>query len=537
MLVARRLIWIALAALAVAAVTALIFLIRAGGVGETNWPINFELRSSDNGPLFQFAQDVFNGRPLDWSFSPQVFVFPEIPISLLGYLLAGGTVQLYYLMVACINSALVFLCLFAIIRYLFPAEPLGPRVLRASIAMVPLLYLALNGNTWLFEYQLAPTYYFGMYLMILIAPALFLARARWVRIVLAIAIALTAASNPLGLVFTIPAAIVIVIVSWISSGWRSVRAPILWTAASLLLALAIRLLFFGSLQGTSPLSYVSASSFAGRLQNLRSYLQAMLFEWSTGVVLCIGVALLFAGLVVGAVFVVRAIRRRLSVNGYVIIYYALVPITGLVATGVLLITEYLYLWPVIILPLVLALVPLPRRRLVPVAIAGALLLVVVGAASGGIVNLEQSPTYFSYRNPDTQCLDEKLPRGVTIGYSTFSDARRIELTSHRGIRLIQLKSNGMRAYWLTNRDYARDSVGQFFFINYQGDEPPISTSYLEKNFGQPDSTFRCAGGVKVLVYTSPAKLAKIKARYETPPPPGESLAPIRQGSSRVQAVS
>ena len=73
---------------------------RGRSRARTNWPVQVRAGSSDNGVLFQFAQDVFAGRPLDWSFSPQVFVFPEIPISLVAYLVAGGTVQLYYLVVA-----------------------------------------------------------------------------------------------------------------------------------------------------------------------------------------------------------------------------------------------------------------------------------------------------------------------------------------------------------------------------------------------------------------------------------------------------
>src|SRR3978361_1382944 len=114
---ARRLLWIALATILIAVITGLIFLVRAGDPSATNWPIHFELRSSDNGVLFQFAQDVFRGRALDWSFSPQVFVFPEIPISLLAYALAGGTVQLYFLAVAVINTALLFLGLFSVVWY------------------------------------------------------------------------------------------------------------------------------------------------------------------------------------------------------------------------------------------------------------------------------------------------------------------------------------------------------------------------------------------------------------------------------------
>jgi hypothetical protein len=108
---------------------------------------------------------------------------------------------------------------------------------------------------------------------------------------------------------------------------------------------------------------------------------------------------------------------------------------------------------------------------------------------------------------------------MTVGYATFSDARQIELTSHRGLRLIQLKSSGVRAYWLTNRDYARDNVGRFFLIDDHGDEPPISVGYLEGHFGLPDSSFSCGDGETVLIYTQPAKLALIKARYATLPAP------------------
>jgi hypothetical protein len=273
---ARRVLWIGLATVLVAAVTALIFLIRAGDPGASNWPIHFELRSSDNGVLFQFAQDVFTGRSLDWSFSPQVFVFPEIPISVLAYLLAGGTVQLYFLFVAAINSALLFLGLFAVVRYFYPAESQARRIARAGIGMTPLLLLPLLGTTWLFEYQLAPTYYFGMYLLILVAPILFFPCARWVKIAIGIGIALTAASNPLALVFVVPALVCVLVVRGAAGGFRSVLRPSVWAGGSIILALLIRLVFFARLQGASPFAYVSTSIFSGRVQVVVSYLRALL---------------------------------------------------------------------------------------------------------------------------------------------------------------------------------------------------------------------------------------------------------------------
>ncbi|MEQ1735701.1 MAG: hypothetical protein ABL886_04785, partial [Rhodoglobus sp.] len=94
----RRTLVVAAIALAVAGLTALVFLIRAGGdpADAATWPITWELRSSDNGPLFQFLQDVVAGRPLDWSFSPQVFVFPELPISAIAFAVTGGSIYGYY---------------------------------------------------------------------------------------------------------------------------------------------------------------------------------------------------------------------------------------------------------------------------------------------------------------------------------------------------------------------------------------------------------------------------------------------------------
>ncbi|HEX4400580.1 MAG TPA: hypothetical protein VHZ98_04575 [Galbitalea sp.] len=426
----RRVLWIALATLAIASVTALIFLIRAGDPGVSNWPINFELRSSDNGVLFQFAQDVFGGRPLDWSFSPQVFVFPEIPISLTAYLLAGGTVQAYYLVVAILNSALLFLALAAIIRYLYPGESQLRRLARSAVAIFPLLLLPLLGTTWLFEYQFAPTYYFGMYLMILLAPLPFLAPARPVKIAVGVGIALTAASNPLALVFTIPAFVCVVIVLAAASGFRTVLRPTVWVAATVAFALLIRLVFFGRLQGASPFAYVSTSIFSGRLQVVVSYVGSLLGDPVSAVVVVLGAVLALAGLAVAVIRSIRMIRHRPRIRAIpaVALYYALVPIAGLAGTLVLIITDYLYLWPVVILPFVLVLLPLPHRWVPWAAGIAAGALLVTGAVTGAAENLGRVSDYFSYRSPETRCLDSQLPVGMTVGYSTFSDARRIELT-------------------------------------------------------------------------------------------------------------
>ncbi|HEY4267066.1 MAG TPA: hypothetical protein VGM94_02630, partial [Galbitalea sp.] len=445
---------------AIAAVTILIFLVRAGDAGGTNWPTDFELRSSDNGVLFQFSQDVFAGRSLDWSFSPQVYVFPEIPISLAAYLTAGGTVQLYYLFVAAINNALLFLGLFAVIRMLFPADAVGRQLARAVIATFPLLLLPLIGTTWLFSYQVAPTYYFGMYLMIFVAPALYLACRLPTKIAIGLGIALTAASNPLALVFTVPALVIVLVVQAFTRGIRAILRPAAWSAGVLVVALVVRLTLFSRLQGASPFAYVDSSIFSGRLLVIRTYLEGLVADPATAIILYLGALAAAAGIVVAIVVIVRLARNRMQwgPRTFVTLYYALVPVTGLAGTFALIITDYLYFWPVLIAPLVFVLVPLPARW-VPFALpATALALVVAGTMTGGAGNLASASGYFTYRSDETRCLDSRLPAGDDIGYATFSDARRLELTSARPVRLIQLKSSGVRAYWLTNRDYARDNV-------------------------------------------------------------------------------
>ena len=236
----RRALVLLGAATGVAALTALVFLIRAGGdPGDAaTWPIQWELRSSDNGPLFQFLQDAAASRPLDWSFSPQVFVFPELPLSAIAFLVTGGSVTGYYLVVAMVNNVVLFLVLYGLVRVLHPSGWIA----RAAVAMTPLIVFPLIGTSWILSFHLAPTYYFGMYAALLAAPLLVLTRSRAGRIAIAVALALTAASNPLVLLFAAPGTAAALVVSAIRHGWRASRRPALEVGATLLATLVVRVL-------------------------------------------------------------------------------------------------------------------------------------------------------------------------------------------------------------------------------------------------------------------------------------------------------
>ncbi|WP_375383863.1 hypothetical protein [uncultured Microbacterium sp.] len=494
---------------------------RASGDAATAWPLSWELQNSDNGVLFQYVHDMMTGRSLDWSFSPQVYVFPEVPISIIAYALAGGGVQAYFVFVAAINNAVLFLGVSLLVRLIYPAEGHSSWLSRAAIASFPLLLLPLLGTSWLQSYHLAPTYYFGMYLLVLAAPSFYLVRTTRSRVLLGAAIVLTAASNPLALVFCVPPLALVLVLRGVKNGFRSTWRPAAMSAALLIAALAVRVVFFSRLQGTSPLDYIDYEGFLLRLRDLGPHFALMAADETTRNVLILGALCAVACLVfaiVGSVRYLRADRAAIPSDRTLVgLYFGLVPLAGLAGTAILLITHYLYAWLVLIAPLVFALLAVPRAwvpRLVPV---GAATLAVAALMTGAVPNLASSGAYFAARSSETQCLDAKLPAGVEVGYSTFSDARRLSLTSERPFRLIQITADAQPSYWLTNRTYAKTEGGQFFYVNEQGDEPAIDTALVTSLFGAADSGFSCGSGQSVLVYSEPDKLAAIKKYYNENP--------------------
>ena len=502
------------AALAVAVVAALIFLIRAGGdPGDAaTWPITWELRSSDNGTLFQFFQDVAAGRELDWRFSPQVFVFPELPLSGIAFALSGGSVYSYYPIVAALAAALLFLALVALVRVLHPEVSTGEGVLRAAIATVPLLLLPLIGTSWILSFHLAPTYYLGMYAGLILAPALVLARSRGVRIATGCALALTAASNPLGLLFAAPGTAVALVLLVVRRGWRPAVRPVLLIGGTLLGALVVRLIV-SPLQGTSPFTYVDPEVFQRRLAAIGPYYAYQLQDPAAGVVLPLGLGFAVLCLAAAAGAAVAYLRHSTAPDRRLlaVVMLGLAPLGGLLATYLMTITHYYYFWPVLILPFALVPLALPRPALAPAAAAGGAGLVVVALATGAVANLGHVDRYFGYRTAETTCLDDAVPGRV--GYATFSDARRLSLPSATGVRLIQIGRDGTPNGWLTNTATARTEQGSFFYVNGYGDEAALDEAALTARFGPPDRKVSCSAAQRLLIYEDPGKLTRIARSY------------------------
>jgi hypothetical protein len=323
------------------------------------------------------------------------------------------------------------------------------------------------------------------------------------------------ASNPLTAVFAAVGAAAAVILFAVHRGWRAALRPTLAIAGVLAVALVVRLAFFTPLQGTSPLTYIDAELFADRLAQIWPYYAFEARNPATAVILTLGAVLAVLAFVGSVVAAVRYLRRREDSDPRMlaVVYLGLVPLGGLAMTAALQITHFLYFWPILILPLVLAGLAVPRLAVPVAAPAGLLALTGLALATGAVGNLAHLDRYTAYANAETRCIDAALPSGTTVGYATFSDARRLSLTSETPFRLIPIEPDGVPSTWLTNRAYPHSEVGEFFYLNGSGDQPTIDPSLLRAEFGAPDLEVGCSATQSVWVYDDPAKLAKIADFY------------------------
>ncbi len=276
---------------------------------------------------------------------------------------------------------------------------------------------------------------------------------------------------------------------------------------------------FTPLQGTSPLTYVDLEVFRSRLATIGPYFAFQAQDPAAAIVLTFGLMLAMVCLAAAVTAAISLARQRRESNPdssperlLAVAFLGVVPLGGLAATFAALITHHYYFWPVLILPFALVLLAVPRVA-VPTALAtGGAILLAVGLATGSPAD-GNGGVYAGYRSAETRCIDDALPSGVQVGYATFSDARRLSLTSATPFRLIQVGSTAEPNYWLTNRAYARSETGQFFYLNPDGDERPIDPVVLRQQFGSPDRVVSCIGRQEIWIYTDPQKIDRISGFY------------------------
>lgn len=498
--------WIIGAFAAVIGLTLAVYLARAGAPYDQNWPASYNFASSDNSILFQFAHDVFTGMTLDWSFSPQVYVFPEIPISLLAYLVAGGNYAWYYVVVALINVALLFAAIWWLTALLF-GRSLPQQLMRAFIAASPLMLFPLFNTHWMYLFHLAPTYYFGMYLFGLILPAALLSPKWWARGLVLAGWMLAGAVSPLVTAMTLPGLAIMFLVTFLRDRWsHGLRHQLMMVGIALAGVALFRVLVFEKMAAASPLSYIADSYTLKRYVQVYDNFMGGFFRGVDPVLYVISIAATIFTLVLLIVFIRRMFTRRPHGHEFsrlqAGIYLTAFPTMGGLAMSAILAIDFYYLWPLFVGSIVISLLLLPEFvRLTPRAVvitAASLAGITLVASCIGISQGRYDDNrYFGYRSDLTKCLDQYVPG--QIGYTTFSDARSNSLTSHTGVELIAVNPELGPTFWLTNKAQSREHRGTFVLVNPKANEKPLTTEGVIAKLGKPVATYQC-GDALILAF-------------------------------------
>jgi hypothetical protein len=502
----RALVWIGGAFALVIGLTLAVFLARAGAPFAQNWPASYHLTSSDNSILFQFVHDLLTGMTMDWSFSPQVYVFPEIPISLVAYLLAGGNLAWYFVAVALINNALLFAAIWWLTALLFGGS-LPQQLLRAFIAASPLILFPLLNTHWMYLFHLAPTYYFGMYLFGLLLPAALLSPKLWARILVLAGWMLAGAVSPLVTAMTLPGIAIVFVVTFIRHKWSAALwQPMAAVGIALVGVGLLRVMVFEKMAAATPLSYIGDNYAISRIVQVYDNFNGGFQRGYDPILYAISLASTAFTLVLLVVFVRRMFTRkhtgtdlaRLQAG----IYLTAFPVMGGIAMTAIFAIDFYYLWPMFVGSVVLSLLLLPEVisfrervvRVVAVCLAGAM------ALGAGIVIVQgdySDNRYFGYRSALTKCLDQFVPGQV--GSATFSDARSSALPSYSGVELIAVNTQLGPSFWLANRAQSREHTGTFVLINPQTTENPITTDAVTAKLGKPVAIYPC-GAAEIWSY-------------------------------------
>jgi len=494
----RALAWIVGAFVAVLGLTLAVYLARAGMPYAQNWPASYNFASSDNSILFQFAHDVFTGMTLDWSFSPQVYVFPEIPISLLAYLVAGGSFAWYFVVVALINMALLFAAVWWLTALLFGGT-LPQQLMRAFIAATPLIAFPLLNTHWMYLFHLAPTYYFGMYLFGLLLPAALLSPHRWARALVLAGWMLAGAVSPLVTAMTLPGLAIMIFVTFL----RDRRSKLLWHQITMVgIALAgvalLRVLVFEKMAAATPFSYIGDNYALSRIVQMYDNFNGGFQRGFDPVLYSISLAATAFTVVLLIVFIRRMFTRKPE-GGELShlqagIYLTAFPTMGGIAMTAIFAIDFYYLWPLFVGSVVISLLLLPevvrwRERVVRIVAFSLAGVIALGAGIMMAQGNYSENRYFGYRSTLTTCLDEFVPGQV--GYATFSDARSSALTSYSGVELIAVNAQLGPSFWLANRAQSREHTGSFVLINPKTTENPITKDAVTAKLGKPVAVYPC----------------------------------------------
>lgn len=433
------------------------------------------LDDGDSVVLPLFVESLRRGEAFEWTMSPVLFVFPELPLYLLSDLVTAGVAAALLT-----NAVLNVVVLYWLLRWIVGAVlPGSSRVAAAWSAVAgaaafvgcSLLEFRYVGNTAeIATLFYSNTYYSGTVMSCLATTALVsrilrtgISRRSLVghAVGLALVAALSVLSNPLYLLWAVAPSGLALAVTWAfrRTGWLTVLVLAVSSLGGSAVGYAARIPLAPFIAATSDQYFrsdlvdVSASFYRGIGAELVSSHKGQL---EAGV---------FIGLiVVSVVGLVVALVRRAS--GAVTFAYAASVATAAVVPVVVVQVGSLaarYLLPVFFVPLALGVVSLvvlleravralpvaPARRRVPLIVAAAAAVAVVAAGgTAPITRVVAEATGPGY--PAASCLTDWAEGRDAVGVGQFWQVRPLQVYGGDDVRLLQAHGDLSVFPWLSN---------------------------------------------------------------------------------------
>lgn len=503
-------------------ITIVVSLLAIGQVLQSNWNDLF-LFNGDSLTLALYAKSLFSGEPRDWTFSSQIFFFPEIFIYVICYALTPN-LEWSFILNGLVNYWLYIFLLYRI------ASAVGACLwVRFGFAVLAtcllLLYCSLEQGaevnvTALVTLFLFNTYYFGAVLCALCVTWICCcvlngnqsAKRYGYGLILALT-AMTYFSNPMFLLQgAMPFVACILFMRWYLQIDKNIsRGLIISMISSVLLGQVMRMIFADHV-GKSIGKYVHLRSFIDGAQGFGTNL-ARVFETTTGTVefLIIG-GLLIAAIGVATRYFGTDSRARgfsdASANQaflFLVLFSAASSCITLVGTLVSGNSLMRYFLPVALLPVFVLLTAFHQTLMASgVAVRRYVsLCVIIGIAMVAFVCGRPNTTAnfswlfnarFSQSHEGLGCFNRHMSEKPFNVVGTFWTTRTLDAYGSTRARALQVNERFEPTLWLNNRATYRDLAINGVIVSRAQDALRQKGSiYAEetRTLGSPDRIFAC----------------------------------------------
>jgi|GEM_PF-385018 len=501
---------IATSALLIGIITALLFLWSAGSKNGINWPISFELYNMDQPLLFNISKSIFEHHNVLFSSSGQSFMFLELPISMISYLLSSANVYSYYIFVASINNIIFYVLIFLLVSKIFIKDSLLKKFIRSLMAVSPLLiFMLITNGLDIYLLHIAPDYNFDLIIGSLIVPLILLSGGSIEKNIYSLIYVLVASSNLLVLLFSIPILVVISMLIYFKSDLTKAGRFLFRFFILSIVALIINYFLFKikhsswpfSIYSTGADTYFNLNGVPNRLRTVIAIFRPLKdLYWAqlisvTSILICLGLLI---------VNIKKFINSKkdddiIAISRLYILFW---PFLGVAFCYIISIIYDWYCWPLVVGSVVVAIfIGIPSKYLERLAILflGLIFLVLLLGHFVDKNNFSLSKRiefakkiYFKHEYSDISCIEKNIPSNSAI-YTTSSTGKVLSSQMPASYNFIEVDAYYNLNGWLN--DLNKNKYVKSIHYAYLNSSDRITLDQFRRGtltkFGSPNHIFYC----------------------------------------------